>query len=99
VITNPDWLSKPDADSMAQYYPDRAQRLGVSGRAAITCTVTERGTLSECDVSSEEPAGQDFGTAALKMSRLFRMRPQTRDGQPVGGAKITVPIVFNLPKD
>jgi protein TonB len=32
------------------------------------------------------------------MSKLFKMRPMTKDGQPVGGGKITIPIVFRLPK-
>ena len=37
------------------------------------------GTL-DCSVASEEPADQDFGSAALKISKLFKMRPQARDG-------------------
>jgi protein TonB len=84
---------------MAQYYPDRAQRLGVGGSATLNCTVTAQGTLTECSVGSEDPSDQGFGTAALKMTRLFKMRPQTRDGQPVGGAKINIPLRFQLPKE
>jgi len=26
----------------------------------------------------------------------FKMRPQTKDGAPVGGAKVAVPVIFNL---
>ena len=99
VITNPDWLRRPSAEDLAQYYPDRAQRLGVSGRATLHCTVTAQGTLSDCSISAEDPPDQGFGTAALKMTRLFKMRPSTRDGQPVGGAAINIPLVFQLPKD
>ena len=43
--------------------------------------------------------GPGLGTAALKLTRLFKMRPQTRDGQPVGGAKINIPITFQLPRE
>jgi protein TonB len=99
VITQPDWIRRPNADDLAQYYPDRAQRLGVAGSAELACTVTQQGTLTECSVANEEPSDQGFGTAALKMTRLFKMRPQTRDGQPVGGAKINIPIRFQLPKE
>ncbi len=31
------------------------------------------------------------------MSRLFRLEPVTRDGQPVGGASVRIPLVFRLP--
>jgi protein TonB len=99
VISQPDWLRRPTGDDMAQYYPERAQRMGVSGHASITCTVNTNGTVSDCSVSSESPADQEFGSAALKLSKLFKMRPQTRDGAPVGGAKVTIPIGFQVPKD
>ena len=30
-------------------------------------------------------------------SRLFRMNPMTVDGKPIEGAKVRIPIIFNLP--
>jgi len=99
VITTPDWIRKPTGDDINQYYPDRAQRMEVSGRATISCTVTASGTLSGCSVSSEDPGDQGFGAAALKMSHIFKMKPQTRDGAPVGGASVNIPIRFQLAKE
>ena len=32
------------------------------------------------------------------LSKLFKMRPQTKDGAPVDGGKISIPIIFKLPK-
>ena len=98
MITNADWLKKPNGDDLAKYYPDRALRLNVDGKATIHCTVNSRGTLDACSVTSEEPDNQGFGDSALKLSKLFKMRPQTKDGAPVDGGQINIPIVFKIPK-
>ena len=98
VITNPDWQRRPSAEDLERYYPERAQRMNVEGRASIACTVNARGTLEGCSVVSEDPGDAGFGDAALRMSKLFKMRPMTRDGSPVDGGKITIPISFRLPK-
>jgi protein TonB len=98
VITNADWLRKPTGEDFAKYYPERAQRMNVEGRAVVHCTVNARGTLDNCSVQSEEPENQDFGNQALKLAKLFKMRPQTKDGAPVDGGQINIPIVFKLPK-
>jgi protein TonB len=99
IVSNPDWLRKPDADDMARYYPDRAQRMAVSGHATITCTVNANGTVGDCSIISETPSDQGFGDAALHLSKLFKMKPQTRDGVPTAGGKVTIPIGFQIPKD
>jgi protein TonB len=98
VITNPDWLRRPSAEDLERYYPERASRMNLEGRASISCTVHARGTLEGCSVASESPDDAGFGDAAIRMSRLFKMRPMTRDGSPVGGGRITIPISFRLPK-
>jgi periplasmic protein TonB len=98
VITNPDWARRPSGEDVARYYPDRAMRMNIEGRATLSCQVTAKGTLENCSVDSEEPADQDFGAAALRMSKLFRMRPKTQDGAPVEGGTVRIPIRFTLPK-
>jgi protein TonB len=98
VISNPDWIHQPNGDDFQRYYPDRASRMAVGGRVVLHCQVSASGTLN-CSVASEQPADQEFGSAALKMSKLFKMRPQTRDGAPTSGGEINIPIRFQPPKD
>lgn len=96
TILRPDWLRRPNAYDMADYYPPRAVRQHREGTAVIACTVTEAGGLTACSVAGETPSGWGFGEAALRMAPLFRMRPQTEDGVAVGGARINVPVDFRL---
>ena len=70
----------------------------VEGKATLNCTVDAKGQLQSCSVVSEEPADMGFGDAAMKLSKLFKMRPQTKDGQPVDGGTVRIPLRFSLPK-
>ena len=99
VITNPDWLRKPTGEEMMALYPQAAADNGVEGRALIRCTVNARGSLEGCYVMSEDPPGAGFGAAALAMTPSFQMRPMTKDGSPVDGGKIQIPIAFRLPHE
>ena len=50
-------LSPQAADPLyplARYYPDRAQRLGKSGKVVLNCEITDQGGARDCEVVSED---------------------------------------------
>ena len=84
---------------MAKAYPQAAETLAIDGHAVIACEVSAGGEAVDCRVLSEAPEGLGFGNAALTVSREFRFRPKTINGQPVGGGKARVPLTFRYPAE
>lgn len=98
IVTEPDWLAKPNGNDLSQAYPSLAQRFQIEGKAIITCRVDAVGKLSACKVDAETPRGLGFGDAALSMSRAFQMRPQSVNGKFVEGGEVAIPLRFRLPQ-
>lgn len=92
VITNPDFLERPDPARM--HYPARAERAQVAGHVDLKCVVNEKGKVEACVVAEETPTGFGFGKAAIDFVSTYKMRPKTRDGVPTGGAHVNFPINF-----
>jgi TonB family protein len=79
-------------------WPPAAYRAHINGSAVLDCIVTKDGKLKPCVVVQEKPAGWGFAQAAVDFASTFRMKPKLRDGVPVGGAHIRLPINFEAHK-
>ncbi|MBA4792186.1 MAG: energy transducer TonB [Phenylobacterium sp.] len=98
VTGRPTWTALPSAASMAGAFPAAAQVAGVaSGRVIMDCRVGEGGTVEDCRVASEDPAGYGFGPAALSLTPGFRMSVWTMEGLPTVGGRITIPLRYQNP--
>jgi TonB family protein len=95
TIARPAWAVLPSAADFQASFPKTAN--GVNEvRVAMVCTVGADGVLSGCAVDREEPAGQGYGQGALALAPKFRVGPWSQDGQPTAGAKVRVPIRYQL---
>jgi TonB family protein len=92
AILKPVWATLPDGASLADRYPERAQRMGVSGRAKIRCTAAEDGALNGCEVLEEFPRGFGFGDATLRIAHFFRLRATDQYGLSVAGRQVVIPM-------
>jgi len=97
TITNPDWVSRPTPQSLANHYPGIASQLEIEGYAVLSCRVDVKGALNQCGLVAEAPLGIGFGRGALGMAGEFKMRPQTLNGLPTSGGTVRIPIRFKLP--
>lgn len=89
------WSRRPNASAISTVYPPEANRRGIEGKAVLGCSVLASGELL-CNVTSESPAGQGFGRAALEAARRFRSAPTLSNGAPSAGVRTSVVISFAL---
>jgi Gram-negative bacterial TonB protein C-terminal len=99
-VYDPIWVRRVNPAYVATLFPAAAAKAGLkSGRAQVECTVQHDGTLKDCVVSSEDPAGMGFGDAALTIASVMAMNPWTSQGTPVDGARIRLPLRLELPAE
>jgi protein TonB len=92
-----EWVTRPSADEAARYYPDRAQRMDVSGRAVLDCRLTMAGKLEDCRAISEYPADYQFADRAIKLTQFMQLVPPTKKDVRKGTTRRILPMVFSAP--
>jgi len=92
--TNPAWIKQPTAGDIFSVFPAAAVAEGIDGKVVIDCEAAIDGSVRNCAVVSEAPAGMGFGAAALSLTPQLRMRPALRGGVPTA-ARVRIPINFN----
>jgi TonB family protein len=92
-LVDPEWLT----GASGEIFPFQAAKAGVTtGLGVLRCDVTHEGRLAPCAVVRETPEGLGFGRSALAVAGAMRMNPWMKQGFPVEGASITLPIRLNL---
>lgn len=101
TVREPQWTTTIDPEKLLAIFPPQAAEAGVkAGRGIADCLVAPDGQLTDCKAGRETPPGLGFSASAVAVASLMRMNPWTRDGRPVAGARIKLPIDFNLsPED
>jgi TonB family protein len=99
-ISHPDWVTLPGPDEAAALFPPLAAAKGLKvGQGVIACTVAADGRLADWAPAAAEPDSLGFSEAALKAAAMMRMNPWTKDGGPVDGARVSLPIRFDITPD
>ncbi|MBC7769283.1 MAG: energy transducer TonB [Phycisphaerales bacterium] len=89
------FTQRPGVSDYARHYPRRALNAGVDGRVTLNCIV-RRNLRLDCDITSETPANEGFGPAAIRIARQFRAARQFPDGRSTIGAQVSMPLVFQV---
>ncbi|HEY2708911.1 MAG TPA: energy transducer TonB [Caulobacteraceae bacterium] len=94
--TAPDWdRAHTDLDEALAAMNDlRPEYVGwnVQGDVMLTCLVAVDGRASSCNVESDSSPSRNLGDATKRAAKVFRFLPAKRDCEPIGGAKIKIPI-------
>jgi len=95
TLSNVQIVRYPSPDELSSAYPKSADDRRIPGFVFMRCFVTPNGSLSNCEVKSEKPAGLGFGAAALEMTKLVQVAPYEKDGKtPTAGGSFYLGIGF-----
>jgi hypothetical protein len=89
------WLALPTAAEFQAAFP-KTESGANRVRIVLLCDVAAGGALAGCAVESEEPAGQGYGAAALALTPKIRVGLLSAGGVPLVGAKIRVPVRYEI---
>lgn len=95
TVTKPVWAVLPTAEDFQTTFPKTEN--GVNHvRVVLGCNVAADGGLNGCAINQEDPAGQGYGAGALALASKFKLSPWGPQGEPMVGARINLPIRYEL---
>ncbi len=80
---------------IGKFYPGRALRTKTEGDVTATCAVTTGGSLTQCAIDAESPAGFGFGEATLKALEKTHVQVTIRHGLQ-NPQVLHIPIAWRL---
>jgi hypothetical protein len=92
-----DWRLAPTAEEVARVHPDAAARQALEGRAVLACRLAKSGALQDCVVEQEEPSGEGFGKAALRLQTFYKAAVNKPQVRPLVDTIVQTPIQWRLP--
>ena len=96
-LGEPIWLNGIDPTKVQALFPAEAANQGMkTGLGVAACTVTTDGALTDCAPAPGDPDGVGFSEAAVRVATVMKMNLWTQEGGPVDGARVKLPIRFNL---
>ena len=95
TVKTPKWTALPSVSDMQAAVP-KTEGGPNDIRVTLVCDVQAGGALGGCVVDREEPAGQGFGPAILTLAPKFKADLMSAEGTPTVGAKVRVPVRFDL---
>ncbi len=100
AVKDPNWVTTINAGKVLAVYPRKAAEAGITtGRGVADCLVGADGKLADCKVAREKPGDMGFGTSAVAIAQLMQMNTWSLKGRPVVGARVKLPIDFNLAEE
>ena len=77
--------------TVAPTYPQELRSQGVNGLVMVTCTINEKGDVSEATVSKS--SNEKFDEYATDAVKKWKFKPAREDGTPVS-VNVTITIKF-----
>ena len=93
------WTAGPSVAAFETVFAPIAREMNYPVvRATVGCTVGPAGVLINCETLSEEPADHRIGAAAIGLAGKFSLGLWTETGSPTVGAKVQLPLRYNMPQ-
>jgi len=89
-------IRTPSRADIAEFYPPKAKKAGVSGRGVMLCSANPQGDIVACTLEDEEPKGYGFGDAVMRMGYLFKVAPQPKSQCPYAPMEVVIPVDWRL---